>query len=204
MSSIQFQFQGIPIPSCDLAFNSIPIPIPSCDFSLPFNSDSDSEALRIPGILIPVPIPKLEIRIAHYCPLQRLKDVHTTSFFVSMFLAEEFLGSCMQRRASMLLMSHHVSDWLREPRDPPCNIQLQEPFSKMYETCICGYVGCLYSYSNDPNNMYTDNDAISLCNQILLVTTHKDECQLTKTWCSKSIFRLVDRTENIPSFLSSM
>ncbi len=32
----------------------------------------------------------------------------------------------------------------------------------VYETCICGYVGCLYSYSNDSNTVYTANDAISL------------------------------------------
>ncbi len=79
-------------------------------------------------------------------------------------------------------------DWLREPRAPPCNIQLQTSFLKckssfknpilecvphitlevhglsnilVYETCICGYVGCIYSYTNDPNTVYTDNDAIS-------------------------------------------
>ncbi len=29
------------------------------------------------------------------------------------------------------------------------------------EVMICGYVGCIYSYTNDPNTVYTDNDAIS-------------------------------------------
>ncbi len=31
----------------------------------------------------------------------------------------------------------------------------------VYETCICGCVECIYSYSKDSNTVFTDNDAIS-------------------------------------------
>ncbi len=74
------------MPSCDLAFNSIPIPIPS--------------ALKIPGITISVPISELELHITDHdiSNLPSRTKGSQNSFLIKMWEYTIHVHSCSKQR----------------------------------------------------------------------------------------------------------